>query len=255
MPQSHRAFSLAEVLISMLVVAVLMSLLLPVLTGARQAGYRSVCATNQRQLGLAFFQYVQDNKETLPQYAASPEQSDWRYGGATVASVTASSRLAPTLDSGRPINRYLSNTMDIEASADSVRLFSCPADRGIFTRTSQPAGRNASSLLERGTCFREFGTSYRANAILLGVNSEHETVKPRAMKMTEIAVNPSRLLLLGDAAWYYAVQPADSDEHALDASWHQQRDAGNMLAVDGSTRFLNFADREARAFTLQPRGE
>lgn len=255
MPQSHRAFSLIEVLISILVIAVLMSLLLPVLTGARQAGYRSVCAANQRQLGLAFFQYVQDNKETLPQYAASPEQSDWRYGGATVVSGAAPSVLPPTLDSGRPINRYITNTMDIEASADSVRLFSCPADRGVFARTAESATRPAPSLLERGTCFREFGTSYRANAILLGVNSEHETVKPRAMKLSEIAVNPSRLLLLGDAAWYFAVQPARSEESMLDASWHQKRDAGNMLAVDGSTRFLDFADQEARAFTLQPRGE
>lgn len=256
--RSHKAFSLVELLVSMLVVAVLMGLLIPVLAGARAAGYRSVCATNQRQLGTAFVMYVGDNKETLPQYSIAPDESDWKYGGAAVASSNAGSPDHPSasplmLDAVRPINRYLGGVREASTAHDSVMLFSCPADRGIFARSANAATRGATSILARGSCFREFGTSYRANALLLHANASDGEGPLRPLKMSDIATNPSRLLLLGDTAWYYATRDSVKPDARLEASWHRTQDAGNMLAVDGSIRFVKFADVESGAFTLLPR--
>lgn len=253
-PRSHKAFSLVELLISMLVVAILIGLLIPVLTGARAAGYRSVCATNQRQLGIAFLLYLGDNKETLPQYSLAPDQSEWKYGGAAVAATANDSSASPTmLDAVRPINRYLGGVHESSTAQDSVMLFACPADRGIFARSAQAARRGATSILERGSCFREFGTSYRANALLLDSEAAGIDSSSRPLKMSDIATNPSRLLLLGDTAWYYATRNDEKPDAQLEASWHQTQDAGTMLAVDGSTRFVNFADLQSGVFTLRPR--
>lgn len=258
-PRSHKAFSLVELLVSMLVVVVLIGLLIPALTGARAAGYRSVCATNQRQLGIAFVLYIGDNRETLPQYSLAPEQSDWRYGGAAVASTGDSTSRPVMLDAVRPINRYLGGAREVSAAFDSVMLFSCPADRGVSERSPEAATRGAASILERGTCFREFGTSYRANPLLLDSEAADLSGPARPLTLSDITANPSRLLLLGDAAWYYATRSPDkpnyeADSH-LEASWHRTQDAGNMLAIDGSTRFVNFADAQSGMFTIRPRGE
>lgn len=269
LPRTHRAFSLVELLISMLVVAILIGLLIPVLSGAREAGYRSVCATNQRQLGIAFILYVQDNKDTLPQYAMEPELSEWKYGGAAVASSSGgpggstvpgstapASELTPLLlDAGRPINRYLTGLGEAERSLDSVQLFSCPGDRGIFARAAEAAFRPSASILPRGTCFREFGTSYRANARLLSASEPDLEGFTRPLKLSAIENNLSRVLLLGDPAWYFATLPSKDPQRALEASWHRVRDAGNMLAVDGSTRFVRFGEDGQSAFTIRPRGE
>lgn len=260
-PRSNRAFSLIEVLVSMLVVAVLIGLLIPVLTGAREAGYRSVCATNQRQLGFAFVLYMQDNKETLPQYAIAPERTDWKYGGAAISSASTSggdpgNAAAPVLlDAARPINRYVSGVGDSSIAQESVTLFSCPGDRGVFARSSNSAVRIVPSVLERGTCFREFGTSYRANAMLLSSSAAGIDGSDRPLKLSDIATNPSRLLLLGDTAWYYATRDSTDPDRTLEASWHRVQDTGNMLAIDGSTRFVNFAESGSGAFTLRPRGD
>lgn len=253
-PQYRRpGFSLLELLICLFVVAVLLGVLLPTLSGARAAGYRSVCATNQRQLGIAFVLYLQDNKETLPQYAGEPEMSDWKYGGAAIAGAAGAAPTTTVLDVSRPINRYVDNVR--EASPELVMLFSCPADRGVFARAADSATRGAASVLERGTCFREFGTSFRANAMLLDSTIAGIDEHARPLKLSDIATNHSRLLLLGDTAWYYATRDAGKPDTAFEASWHQKQDAGNMLAIDGSTRFVKFSEPETTSFTLHPRGE
>lgn len=255
-PQSTSpGFTLIELLICLFVVAVLLGLLLPVLTGARAAGYRSVCATNQRQIGIAFVLYLQDNKESLPQYANAPEMSDWKYGGAAVASAGGVAPQSVMLDAGRPINRYIDNSRDGRASPETVMLFSCPADRGVFARASASATRGATSILERGTCFREYGTSYRANANLLDSTVAGIDEVSRPLKLSDIVTSHSRLLLLGDSAWYYATRDAGKPDASFEASWHQTQDAGNMLAIDGSTRFVKFAEPDTTAFTILPRGE
>jgi type II secretory pathway pseudopilin PulG len=258
-PRHYRAFSLVELLVSMFVVAVLIGLLMPVLTGARAAGYRSVCATNQRQLGIAFVLYIQDNKETLPQYAIEPDMSDWKYGGAAIASATpgdAAAMPAPlVLDRNRPINRYVDGSRNESSDAEAVTLFSCPADRGVFARGSNAATRNTISILQRGSCFKEFGTSYRANTLLLDSSAAGIDAISRPLRMSDITTSPSRLLLLGDTAWYYATRNDDKPDRQFEASWHRLQDAGNMLAIDGSIRFLNFGEPRSDSFTLRPRGE
>jgi prepilin-type N-terminal cleavage/methylation domain-containing protein len=85
----RRGFTLIELLVVIAIIAVLVSLLLPALAGAREAGRQANCLSNLRQAGLACRQYADENKGKSPTIG-KPDTSlpNWAfvvllYGGGT----------------------------------------------------------------------------------------------------------------------------------------------------------------------------
>jgi len=67
-------FTLIDLLVSMSIIAVLISLLLPSLNGVRETTRRVVCASHQRQLGLGLAMYFDDQGE-FPASKAIPKDT------------------------------------------------------------------------------------------------------------------------------------------------------------------------------------
>lgn len=65
-PASRRAFSLIDLLVSIVIIALLMAITLPVLTHATEASRRVACRSNVRQMGIALALYAEDNDGQLP---------------------------------------------------------------------------------------------------------------------------------------------------------------------------------------------
>jgi prepilin-type N-terminal cleavage/methylation domain-containing protein/prepilin-type processing-associated H-X9-DG protein len=63
---SSRGFTLVEMLVTMAIIALLISVLLPSMSRARVTTLRVVCASNIRQCGLALWGYAQENGSNLP---------------------------------------------------------------------------------------------------------------------------------------------------------------------------------------------
>ncbi len=66
------AFTLIELLVVIAIIAILASLLLPALSGAKERSRRVNCKNSQRQFLLALLLYADDNRQWLPSGAPNP---------------------------------------------------------------------------------------------------------------------------------------------------------------------------------------
>ena len=62
----RRAFTLVELLVVIGIIALLIAMLLPVLSKAKENARAVACQSNQRQLATGFLLFAQDNKGQLP---------------------------------------------------------------------------------------------------------------------------------------------------------------------------------------------
>src|ERR671916_1393740 len=77
--RSLKAFTLIELLVVIAIIAILAAILFPVFAQARATARKAACASNLRQIGLAFSMYAQDYDELLvPHWIDRTGIPDWK---------------------------------------------------------------------------------------------------------------------------------------------------------------------------------
>ena len=108
-------FTLVELLVVIGIIAILVALLLPSLQRAREQANAAVCASNLRQIGMAFLMYTRENKEKFPFHAdwGPPNAPDWIHWQP---------------GAGRDPNDLLASSAIAKFVGNVHGVFLCPAD-------------------------------------------------------------------------------------------------------------------------------
>jgi prepilin-type N-terminal cleavage/methylation domain-containing protein len=84
--RSRRAFTLVELLVVIGIIALLVGILMPALSRAKESANRIACLANLRTLGQGFVMYTNDNRGRYPRPGAGGGQyEDWVYWENTAA--------------------------------------------------------------------------------------------------------------------------------------------------------------------------
>src|SRR6185437_9960619 len=161
----QRAFTLAELLIVIAIIAVLISVLLPSLAAARRSAATVKCLSSLRNIGTAFQQYAQDNNRYFPvvmwhpnlgtTYAGHPE---WGPGGvsATDNPTNTTERIWVDFVSKYLIKQYSNGDPKIYGQYQNSSVFwGCPAF-------------NNENWVQTATDGRQYSMSYGMSMYALG---------------------------------------------------------------------------------------
>ena len=211
----YRGFTLIELLVVIAIIAILAAILFPVFAKAREKARQSSCASNMKQLGIAFMQYVQDNNERFPSVHAVTANNDYVGGWANV----------------------------IYPYVKSVGTYACPDDSSPSPKVSYamnyaiwnddfwgPIAKGAKLNIFAGPASTVL--LYESDPFLRGPN-------PYAPDTNAAHSNPS-VALVGETNWA-GNSDWNTDNAARLAKWHDNSTsrATNYLASDGHVKFLN----------------
>lgn len=242
-------FTLIELLVVISIIAVLMSVLMPALSGAKNEGHKAKCIANMANLCKAGAGYAMDHSDTgamlaMPAWWRNIDDSGfYDYGGGNGEEDGQGAwgfQEGGNRDAGiRPLNRFIYGPG--VSGRDDFSQFQCPGDFGWVDAPFYATDSWRSEWKIR-PFWQSTGTSYRANAARAGDDVTTYSMSPYARPVTRIPA-PSETLLYSEtihwlARWNTASASEDPESPtgqppATIPGWHGKMGRFNIGFVDG----------------------
>lgn len=223
----RNGFTLIELLVVIAIIAILAAILFPVFAQAREKARQVSCLSNQKQLGLAFMQYVQDYDEVFP--------STYYYGEGWAEIIypyvkSAGVYVCPD-DNGRtPTYAWTPDPVSYAGNADVLTPSEIPG-----TTISQPASLAALVAPTTTVLIYEGDTAYynyKGPGTGNSVGSSFTWFR---------YADSFRSSLDGDGSSDFYTVPVNVGRHSRDAAVNGVTYSGslNFIAADGHTKYLD----------------
>lgn len=225
----RRGFTLIELLVVVAIVALLISILVPALSRAKDQAKRAKCQANLRSIGHAVLLYLGDYRDAFP---TAQYYGCLGYVGRSPVHMYLGSQIP---EDQRPMNGYFGvERLDLEGPQVNHQrnaIFECPSDRG----DSWPAfNLHGQFYLEHGTSY-----TYASDSREINMPSQPPTVPPfgilscRDLRLAEVR-KPDRKIVFQEPVFSPMLNATDARSH-----WHYKgRPHGNVLFADGHVEFM-----------------
>jgi prepilin-type N-terminal cleavage/methylation domain-containing protein/prepilin-type processing-associated H-X9-DG protein len=226
---SRGGFTLAELLIVIGIIAVLVALLVPAVTGARRAAQRASCVSNLHQVGVAILAYATDNDGKIPYGPkAAPVSVTDLYPATGVVTTLLSLQVPPASPTSPPVGLGL---LMRKYLADTPKVVFCP---GVDQQE-----RSDAHLASFGVKQSQSDYFYRHNSSI-SLSDAANPPKAEHIRLADLGKNrrgvPIRALVMDQN--YVADDPTRNMAGIFTRTCHAQK-AVNVLYVDGHTQTLD----------------
>ena len=202
-----KGFTLIELLVVIGIIAIIAAILFPVFAKVREKARQITCASNMRQLGLAFAQYTDDYDERLPSAIDSGFGGAGSTGGWIFMNASGPLVLNPAAGSIFP---YVKST----------KVYVCPDDANGQTS----------------------GDSYAVNSCTVELNPDGSTdhQQPHPGRSLNAFDAPSSFMLLAEEDWTHDATGSTDDGilwYPLNYLSFRHTNGSNIAFVDGHVKW------------------
>jgi len=228
----RNAFTLIELLVVIAIIAILAAILFPVFATAREKARQTTCASNLKQIGLAFVQYVSDYDEVTP-YTCYSNSGTTYCGGCQ----------APW---GCTLGWYL------DPYVKSTQMWRCPSDtlnNGAVQAASTGPSANSMGGFSNG--------SYGYNIYFMGLHhngANYSLIAPNPIQMSQLFTPSVDGIVFGTwinggtlMDWYGTFARIEGNPMANDPTYINppkptlaagHNNGGNCMYADGHVKWL-----------------